>query len=51
MDIDFDRLTSGLTTAEGKTSEFEHMVAGTSNLESQRQQRQKTQQRSARNCG
>lgn len=40
MDNDFDRLTRGVRTAEGKISETEHTLVGSSNTENQREQRQ-----------
>ena len=49
MGSDFDRLTSGLSTAQGKTRESEHVLLGTTSTGNQREQGQQTQARSAKN--
>lgn len=51
MGNDGDRLTSGLSTAQGKPSESERMLVGTTSTGNQREQRQQTQAGSAKNYG
>lgn len=51
MDSGFSALTCGLSTAEEKISELEYMMASTSNNGNQGEQRQKTQQKTAKNLG